>query len=130
MTRNRKTHSAAFKAQVALAALRQDRAVNELASHHGFHPTLIHAWKKQLLAGAENSSAKAARSRRRTMRRSKPNFTRFSQMPQIFLATIAVRHVFRDPRCHRLGQCKTFMKGPQVVVLGMVGLRNHSPFSR
>jgi transposase-like protein len=27
--------------------------MNELASHYGVYPTLIHAWKKQLLAGAE-----------------------------------------------------------------------------
>jgi len=54
MMGKRKIHSPAFKAQVALAALRQDRTVNELASQHGVHPTLIHAWKKQLLAGAED----------------------------------------------------------------------------
>jgi len=49
----RKTHTPAFKAQVALAAVRGDRTVNELAAQFGVHPTLIHAWKKQLLAGAE-----------------------------------------------------------------------------
>jgi transposase len=27
--------------------------VNELAGQYGVHPTLIHAWKKQLLAGAD-----------------------------------------------------------------------------
>ncbi len=53
MARKRKAHAAAFKAQVALAALKGDKTINELASQHGVHPTLIHAWKKQLLAGAE-----------------------------------------------------------------------------
>ena len=53
MGRKRKAHAAAFKAQVALAALKGDKTVNELASTHAVHPTLIHAWKKQLLAGAE-----------------------------------------------------------------------------
>ena len=53
MAGKRKSHSAAFKAQVALAALKGDKTVNELAAQFGVHPTLIHAWKKQLLAGAE-----------------------------------------------------------------------------
>jgi transposase len=53
MKGKRKQHSAAFKAQVALAALKGDRTVNELAGHYGVHPTLIHGWKKQLLDGAE-----------------------------------------------------------------------------
>ena len=53
MAAKRKVHTAGFKAQVALAALKGDKTVNELAGQHGVHPTLIHAWKKQLLAGAE-----------------------------------------------------------------------------
>ena len=53
MARKRKSHTAAFKAQVALAAVKGDKTVNELAGLHGVHPTLIHAWKKQLLASAE-----------------------------------------------------------------------------
>jgi putative transposase len=53
MKGKRKQHSAAFKAQVALAAVKGDKTVNELASQFGVHPTLIHGWKKQLLAGAE-----------------------------------------------------------------------------
>ena len=54
MAGKRKVHTAAFKAQVALAALKGDKTVNELAGHYGVHPTLIHAWKKQLLDGAES----------------------------------------------------------------------------
>ena len=54
MAGKRKSHPATFKAQVALAAVRGDRTINELASHYGVHPTLIHAWKKQLLGGVED----------------------------------------------------------------------------
>ena len=53
MKGKRKQHTAAFKAQVALAALKGDRTANELASQYGVHPTLIHTWKKQLLASAD-----------------------------------------------------------------------------
>ena len=53
MAGKRKNHTAAFKAQVALAALKGDKTVNELAGQFAVHPTLIHAWKKQLFQGAE-----------------------------------------------------------------------------
>jgi transposase len=61
MAGKRKSHSAAFKAQVALAAIKEDRTANELASKYGVHPTLIHGWKKQLLAGAETVFASGAK---------------------------------------------------------------------
>src|SRR5262245_4044674 len=61
MKRKRQNHTAAFKAQVALAALKGDRSVNELAGQFGVHPTLIHAWKKLLLAGAEDVFAQGAK---------------------------------------------------------------------
>ena len=61
MAGKRKTHTAAFKAQVALAAVRGDKTVNELASQYGVHPTLIHGWKKQLLAGADQVFSNGAK---------------------------------------------------------------------
>jgi transposase-like protein len=53
MAGKRKSHTASFKAQVALAAVKNDRTVNAVASQFGVHPTLVHTWKKQLLQGAE-----------------------------------------------------------------------------
>lgn len=53
MAKKRKVHSPAFKAQVALAAHKGDKTINELAGHYAVHPTLIHGWKKHLVAGAE-----------------------------------------------------------------------------
>jgi len=62
MARKRNVHTAAFKAQVALAALKGDRTINELAGQFGVHPTLIHGWKKQLVTGAEEVFGSPARS--------------------------------------------------------------------
>ena len=55
MKQSRQKHSAAFKAKVALAALKGDRTVGELASE--FSPSQIHAWKKALLDGACSRTA-------------------------------------------------------------------------
>ena len=52
MKRTRQKHSAGFMAKVALAAIKGDRTVTELAVHFGVHPNQIHNWKKQLLDGA------------------------------------------------------------------------------
>ena len=52
MKQSRQKHSAAFKAKVALAALKGDRTVGELAGEYGVHPSQILAWKKALLDGA------------------------------------------------------------------------------
>jgi transposase-like protein len=61
MAGKRKTHTAALKAQVALAALKGDRTISELASQFAVHPTLIHTWRKQLLAGAEEVFANGSK---------------------------------------------------------------------
>ena len=57
----RKVHSAGFKANVALAAHKADRTVNQLAGQYDVHPTQVHAWKKQLLAGAGTIFANGTR---------------------------------------------------------------------
>jgi transposase len=51
--RSRKRYDAAFKAKVALAAVRGDRTISELASHFAIHGNLVGQWKRKLLANIE-----------------------------------------------------------------------------
>jgi transposase-like protein len=51
MGQQRRRHTAEFKAQVALAALREQQTLNELANAYGVHPVQIAQWKKQALTG-------------------------------------------------------------------------------
>ena len=64
MGKRRKVHAAAFKAKVALAAVKEVRTVSELAGQFGVHPTLIHTWKKQLIEQAEELFRGSGRGRR------------------------------------------------------------------
>ena len=50
--RTRRTHSPGFKAKVALAAIKGEKTLAELAKLHDVHPAQIVAWKAQLQEGA------------------------------------------------------------------------------
>ena len=50
--RPRRNHAPAFKAKVALAAIKGDRTLVELAEQFDVHPNQITAWKTQLEGGA------------------------------------------------------------------------------
>src|SRR5215472_15657813 len=50
--RSRRNHSPTFKAKVALAAIKGEKTLADLAQLHDVHATQIAAWKTQLLEGA------------------------------------------------------------------------------
>jgi transposase-like protein len=50
MSKQRKTYSADFKAKVAIAAIKGQQTVNEIASTYGVHPNQVMTWKKHALA--------------------------------------------------------------------------------
>ena len=55
MRRPRRNHSAVFKAKVALAAIRGEQALAQLAERFDVHPNQINQWKNQLLERAEDA---------------------------------------------------------------------------
>ena len=64
MSDKRKRYGAEFKAKVAVAALRNEETLSELASRFGVHPTLINNWKRALLDGAAEIFDKGQKSRK------------------------------------------------------------------
>ena len=53
MKRKRRNHSPAFKAKVAVATLKGDRTLAELAEQFDVHPNQIQDWRKRLLENAD-----------------------------------------------------------------------------
>jgi len=51
--RSRRTHSPAFKAKVALAAIKGEKTIAELAQQFDVHANQISTWRTQLLEGAQ-----------------------------------------------------------------------------
>ncbi len=57
MKNSRTKHTPAFKAKVALAAVREDETVPALAKRYGLHPNQIYKWKRDFLENADRAFA-------------------------------------------------------------------------
>ena len=49
MKGKRRQHGADVKARVALAALKEDRTINEVAAQYEVHPAMVTKWKQRAL---------------------------------------------------------------------------------
>ena len=52
MTENRRKHNSAFKAKVALEALKGEETIAQLGSRFEVHPSQVRKWKRQMEEGA------------------------------------------------------------------------------
>ena len=59
--RPRRNHSPAFKAKVAVAAIKGEKTLIELAQEFDVHPNQIKQWREQLLEGATGVFGEAAK---------------------------------------------------------------------
>ena len=60
MKAKRKKYSAAFKAQVAIEAIKEQETLHELAKRFDLHPQMISKWKQEFISrGSEIFSTKA-----------------------------------------------------------------------
>ena len=50
----RKNYTGKFKSRVALAAIRNEKTISELASEFSIHPNLVRTWKAKLLTESED----------------------------------------------------------------------------
>jgi transposase len=66
MSKKRNRYTPEFKAKVALAALKNEETVSELAARFEVHPTMINNWKRTLLDGAAEVFSRGHNSRKQT----------------------------------------------------------------
>ena len=92
MTRRaRRTHAPAFKAKVALAAIKGEKTLAELAQQYDVHPNQITAWKAQAMEGFCHVS-------RRLQRTARPECSDYA----ICMMPIAMRAWWRKRRRRRV----------------------------
>src|SRR3954454_14880520 len=122
MSKTRRNHGSAFKAKVALEALKGEQTVAEIAAKHGLHPTLVTEWKRQLADGA--SSRKGPARPRRPARRRALQANRPAESGTGFFGTQArsLSRAERHPMIDRLNKRLSLTRQCQLLGLSRSSL--------
>jgi len=80
MRRKRRNHSSAFKAKVALAAVKNDKTLAELAEQFDVHPNQIQDWRKRLMENADAVFGRSEQQREETDEKVKDLHAKIGQL--------------------------------------------------
>ncbi len=80
MKRKRRNHSPAYKAKVAVAAIKGDRTLVELSEQFDVHPNQIQDWRKRLLDNADTVFGKGQQQREETDEKVKDLHAKIGQL--------------------------------------------------
>ncbi|MCU7906307.1 MAG: transposase [Candidatus Thiodiazotropha sp. (ex Epidulcina cf. delphinae)] len=80
MSGKRRNHSSAFKAKVALAAVKNDRTLAEPAERFDVHPNQIQDWRKRLLNDADHLFGRGRQQREETDEKVKELHAKMGQL--------------------------------------------------
>ena len=80
MRRKRRNHATSFKAKVALAAIRGDRTLAELAEQFDVHPNQIQEWRRRLVDNAEDVFDRRGRNTEETDQKVKELHAKIGQL--------------------------------------------------
>lgn len=80
MSNKRKRYNPEFKAKVAMAALKNEETMSELAARFGVHPTMIAAWKRALIDGAADIFDKNQKAQKQTEKQVEALFQKIGQL--------------------------------------------------
>jgi len=98
MKRTRRTHSAEFKARVALEALKGVKTINQIAQEEGLHPVQVGTWKKELQAGITSVFASGA-AQRHDAEKAERDRARLERM----VGQLTIESDFLKKKCVQLG---------------------------
>jgi transposase-like protein len=98
MKRTRRTHSAEFKARVALEALKGVKTINQIAQDEGVLPVQVSTWKKELQEGLPSVFQSGAKHRQDEEKAERDRARLERKVGQL-----VVEREFLEKKCEQLG---------------------------